>query len=137
MIKIIVGSRGSGKTKTLIDQINEAAKTSAGNVICLDKTLKLQYELATNVRLVDIDQYGIKGFGEFLGFVCGLMAGNYDITHIFVDSILKVGGAEKDLDGLGVMLGEIDELKDAKDIEFVFTVSAEEAALPESVRKYL
>ena len=72
-----------------------------------------------------------------MGFVCGLMAGNYDITHIFVDSILKVGGAEKDLDGLGVMLGEIDELKDAKDIEFVFTVSAEEAALPESVRKYL
>ena len=63
MIKIIVGSRGSGKPKTLIDQINEAAKTSAGNVICLDKTLKLKYDLATNVRLVDIDQYGITGFG--------------------------------------------------------------------------
>ena len=137
MIKLIVGSRGSGKTKKLLEQINDAAKTSAGNVVCLDKTLKLRYDVDSNVRLVDMDAYGICGFDIFYGFILGLMAGNYDITHVFVDSILKVGGPEKDLEGLRAMFDKLSGVAEIKDVNLVFTVSADEDLLPENMKKYL
>ena len=129
MVKIITGKKGTGKTKILIDMINEASKKSDGYVVCIDKSEKLRYDIPTNVRIVDTDANSIYSFEAFYG----LVAGNYDIKEIFVDSILKVGGA--DFEALGAVLNKIDKLT-GSDVKVTFTVSAELADLPESVSKF-
>lgn len=133
MVKIITGKKGTGKTKILIDMINEASKKSDGYVVCIDKSEKLRYDIPTNVRIVDTDANNIYSFEAFYGLVAGLVAGNYDIKEIYVDSILKVGGA--DFEALGAVLNKIDKLTGA-DVNVTFTVSAELADLPESVSKF-
>lgn len=133
MVKIITGKKGTGKTKILIDMINEASKKTDGYVVCIDKSEKLRYDIPTSVRIVDTDVNNIYSFEAFYGLVAGLVAGNYDIKEIFVDSILKVGGA--DFEALGAVLNKIDKLT-ANDVEVIFTVSADKADLPESVAKY-
>lgn len=133
MVKIITGKKGTGKTKILIDMINEASKKSDGYVVCIDKSEKLRYDIPTNVRIVDTDANSIYSFEAFYGLVAGLVAGNYDIKEIFVDSILKVGGA--DFEALGAVLSKIDKLT-GSDVNVTFTVSAELADLPESVSKF-
>ncbi len=133
MVKIITGKKGTGKTKILIDMINEASKKSDGYVVCIDKSEKLRYDIPTNVRIVDTDANNIYSFEAFYGLVAGLVAGNYDIKEIYVDSILKVGGA--DFEALGAVLNKIDKLTGAE-VNVTFTVSAELADLPESVSKF-
>ena len=90
MIKLIVGTKGSGKTKAMIDQINDAVKTSKGNVVVVEKGMKLTYDIAPAARLIDLDEYKIAGGEMLYGFVAGLMASNYDITDLYIDGILKV-----------------------------------------------
>lgn len=133
MVKIITGTKGTGKTKILIDMINKAAKETNGYVVCIDKSEKLRYDIPTSVRIVDTEANNIYSFEAFYGLVAGLIAGNYDIREIFVDSILKVGGA--DFEALGAMFNKIDKLT-GNEVEAVFTVSANLEDLPESVAKY-
>ncbi|MBP1560482.1 MAG: hypothetical protein J6C96_04480 [Oscillospiraceae bacterium] len=133
MVKIITGTKGTGKTKILIDMINNAAKSTDGYVVCIDKSEKLRYDIPNTVRIVDTEANNIYSFEAFYGLVAGLVAGNYDIKEIFVDSILKVGGA--DFEALGAMFNKLEKLT-GNDVEIVFTVSADKADLPESVAKY-
>lgn len=133
MVKIITGKKGTGKTKVLIDMINVASKNTDGYVVCIDKSDKLRYDIAPTVRIVDTDANNIYSYEAFYGLVAGLVAGNYDIKEIFVDSILKVGGA--DFEALGAMLNKIDKLT-GDNAEVVFTVSADLNELPETVSKY-
>lgn len=135
MIKLIVGNKGSGKTKAMIEMINKAAQTTTGNVVCVEKGMKLTYDISHSVRLIDIENYEIAGFDAFFGFLSGILAGNYDITDVYIDGILKIGG--KDLDGLGALLAKVERLIADSKILVVFTVSADEADLPESVKKYM
>lgn len=135
MIKLIVGNKGSGKTKAMIEMINKAAQTTTGNVVCVEKGMKLTYDISHSVRLIDIENYEIAGFDAFFGFLSGILAGNYDITDVYIDGILKIGG--KDLDGLGALLAKVERLIADSKILAVFTVSADEADLPESVKKYM
>lgn len=137
MIKLIVGGKGSGKTKMMIDQVNLAAENSNGAVVCLDKSLKLMHDIKNTVRLVDMDQFDVKGFDRFIGFALGILAGNYDITDMFVDSILKVGGVEKDIEGFAAMIAELDKCIADREVNVVFTVSYDVEAMPESLKKYL
>lgn len=134
MIKLITGKKGTGKTKILIDMINEAAKKTSGNIVCIEKGAKLTYDIDHSVRLADTDHYGIDGFDAFYGFVAGMFAGNFDISEVFVDSILKIGG--KDLDALGELLQKLDKIS-GKEIQLVFTVSADDSELPESVKAFM
>ena len=90
MIKLIVGTKGSGKTKTMIDLINEATKTATGNVVVIEKSMQLTTSINHAARLVDVDEYKINGAEMLYGFVAGVLAGNYDITEMFIDGILKV-----------------------------------------------
>ncbi len=135
MIKLIVGNKGSGKTKTLIELINKATKESKGNIVCLEKSMKLTYDIDHTVRLISIDEYKVSGYDAFFGFVAGLFAGNYDITDVFVDGILKIGG--KNLEELGATLDKLDEIIKGTDAKITFTVSCDSCELPESVKKYL
>ena len=134
MIKLIVGSKGSGKTKTLISMCNDAVKNTDGCVVCIEKAMSLQFSIVPQVRLMHADAYSISGYDEFYGFISGVLAGNYDIKDIFVDGILRIGN--RDLDGLGVLLDRIQALvKD--EVTVVVTVSTDVENLPASVSKYL
>lgn len=133
MIKLITGKKGTGKTKILIDMIKEDVSASKGNIICIDKGAKLTYDIPHKVRLTNVEEYDIDGFDAFYGFIAGMLAGNFDICEVFIDSILKIGG--RDLDALGTLLQRIDKI--AKDVKIVFTVSADESELPESVKAFM
>lgn len=134
MIKLIVGTKGSGKTKAMIDQINTAVKTTNGNVVVVEKGMKLTYDIDHAARLIDLDEYKISGGEMLYGFVAGLLAGNYDITEMFIDGILKV--LDHDVTKLGVVLDEIAAIA-GDSVKVTVTVSADEAALPHDVKKYL
>lgn len=133
MINLIVGSKGSGKTKQLIERINASAKTTPGNIVCIEKSMKLTYDIDHAARLIDVDEYDISGYETLYGFIAGVLAGNYDIVEVYLDGILKIGG--HDLNGLGDVLAKLDKLS-GKDIKITVTVSANEEDLPESVKKY-
>ena len=129
MIKLIVGNKGTGKTKALITMTNDAVNKSTGNVVCLEKGLKLTYDILHKARLVDTEDYNVQGFDSLYGFIAGLMAGNYDITHIFIDATLKIGG--RDYEAFATMVDKLSGLKSTEHIEeMVFTVSCDKEELP-------
>lgn len=133
MIKLITGTKGTGKTKILIDQINDAVKTTNGSLVCIEKGDTLRKQISYKVRWCDTEQFAIDNFDVFYGFVAGMLAGNYDIKEVYVDGILKIGGA--DFDEFGKMLEKIDKLT-GDETKVVFTVSADNAELPASVTKF-
>ncbi len=135
MIRLIVGNKGSGKTKTLIAMTNEAVAASSGNVVCLEKGLKLTYDISHKARLVDTDEYGVEGFDALYGFIAGLMAGNYDITHIFVDATLKIGG--RDYEAFAALVDRLVKLTGAHQVEMTFTVSCDPSELPQRLAQYI
>lgn len=94
MVTLILGKKGSGKTKRLIDMCNAAMAASKGNVVFIEKDSTLTYDLSHKARLAVADSYDIQGFDSFYGFIAGMCAGNYDITDVFVDSTLKIGGRD-------------------------------------------
>ena len=118
MIKLIVGKKGSGKTKILVDRINEAARTTKGSVT---------YNIDHSVRLIDVERYNIEGYDAFYGMITGVLAGNYDITDLFIDGTLRIGG--RNTDELAAMIEKIEALEVAKDVNIVFTVSCDKSEL--------
>ena len=94
MIKLIMGLKGSGKTKKLIDSINEAVKQASGDVVCIEYGKKLTYDVNYKVRLVDSEEYAISNPDLLKGFLSGLHAGNFDITHVFIDNLYKTIGKD-------------------------------------------
>ena len=134
MIKLIVGTKGSGKTKTMIDLINEATKTATGHVVVIEKSMQLTTSINHAARLVDVDEYKINGAEMLYGFVAGVLAGNYDITEMFIDGILKVCG--HDLEAAGRVLNAINAIA-GDSVNVTVTVSADVNSLPESIKKFL
>ncbi len=132
MIKLIVGKKGSGKTKILVEKINEAARTTNGSVVCIEKELQLTYNIAHSVRLVDVDGYGIVGYDAFYGMICGVLAGNYDITDLFVDGTLRIGG--RDTADLAKMIAKLTPLAEARNVNVIFTVSCDKEDLASDLK---
>lgn len=132
MIKLIVGNKGSGKTKVLLNMCKEACDVSKGNVVFIEKGNKLIYDVDRRARLIDIEDYAIKGFDAFYGFVAGICAGNYDVTDICIDSTLKIGG--RDYEELGKFLDKIGKLADFTNTHIVFTVSCAMSELPKDIK---
>lgn len=133
MINLIPGKKGTGKTKILVDSIKESSEKATGVVVCIERGMKLTYDIPHKVRLVDAEEYGINSFDAFYGFVAGMLACNYDIQEVFVDGILKIGG--RDYDAFGAMIEKVAML--AKDIKIVFTVSADVEELPAKVKAFI
>ena len=134
MIKLIVGDKGSGKTKMMIDMINESAQTVSGSIVCIEKGMKSTYNIKSSVRIIDVDDYAIKGYDAFYGFFMGVLAGNYDIEEVYVDGILKIG--TQDVDGFAILLDRISEMA-TENLKVVFTVSTDLANLTDGIKKYL
>ena len=131
MISLILGHKGSGKTKHLIACVNEAIENSKGNVICVEKETKLTYDVNYRARLIATDDYEVKGYETFFGFLAGICAGDHDITDVLVDATLRIGG--RDYNALAKFLEQVYELSGTQEKNFVFTVSADKEELPESI----
>ncbi|MBQ0013917.1 MAG: hypothetical protein KBS82_01150 [Oscillospiraceae bacterium] len=128
MVSLIIGHKGSGKTKKLIDAVNAAREASNGNVICVEKGNKLSNDVKYTVRLVSAEEYKISGFDAYYGFLAGMCAGDSDITDILCDGTLKIGGEIGD-DFL-CFFKKVAKLAEATDTKFTFTISADEEELP-------
>ncbi|MBQ7929605.1 MAG: ATP-binding protein [Clostridia bacterium] len=135
MIKLIVGKKGSGKTKTLIDLVNAALSTTKGSVVCIEKGNKLNFEINYQCRLIDTDEYLVTDGQSLYGFIAGILASNHDVTDIFVDSALKI--CQNDEASFDVFLNELEAILKTSDINFVITssVAAEEAS--DTVKKFI
>ena len=135
MITLLSGKKGSGKTKKLIELANEAVQNSNGNVVVIEKGLKLTYDISHKARLVDSDAYGIEGLDALVGFVSGICAANYDVTDVFVDSTLKITGTGAE--GVDLLVTDLKKLEKESGANFVLSISAADEEIPESVKEYV
>lgn len=131
MIKLIIGKKGSGKTKKLVDLVNESAKASLGNVVCIERGDTLTFSVDYKVRLIDAEAYGISGYGEYFGMLAGIKASNNDITHIFGDATLRIGTRD-----YGELAAFLKRLSAIEDVEFLFTISCDESELPAEIFEF-
>ena len=134
MVRLIMGVKGSGKTKQLIEMINNTAKVEPGNVVCIEANNNMMYDIHYRIRLIDAQEYKLNNAEAFRGFICGLYAGNYDISHIFVDNLCKICGS---FEGADEFLTWLDAFSTRSGVEFVVTVSAAESAATDVMKKYL
>ena len=134
MISIIIGNKGSGKTKHLVELVNHAAEVSDGHVVCVEKTPALTYDIKSIVRLIDTDRFSVSGFDAFYGFLCGVCAGDHDITDFFIDATFRICG--RDYDKLADFLKQVDDLSKLTDVKFTFTISTDKENLPERIFNY-
>mgnify|MGYP007093359447 FL=1 len=134
MITLILGKKGSGKTKRLIDMCNSAVADSNGNVVFIEKDNNLTYDISHKARLAVAEDYAVKGYESLYGFIAGMCAGNYDITDIFVDSTLKIGGSE--LKSLADFIEKLGDLSKKAETNVVLSISADKADIPERIAEY-
>lgn len=135
MVQLIVGKKGKGKTKQLLDKVNSDVLTSAGSIVYLDKSTKHMYELNNKVRLIDVSQYMIENPSEFIGFVSGIISQDHDLQQMYFDSFLKISALE-DAD-ITPVLSKLEKLSDAFHVDFILSVSKDETELPDSVKNQI
>lgn len=134
MIKLIIGNKGAGKTKKLIDLVNACVENSDGNVVCVEKEPKLTYDISSKARLLETDTYRVSGCKAFYGFLAGICAGNYDVTDVLVDATFKIVG--RDYSKLPQFFEMLSELSTATDVDFVFTISCDKEDLPVEIFEF-
>ena len=136
MVKLIAGNKGTGKTKALLQMVNEAAKVTKGNVVCIEKGDALKFDLRSSIRLIDIEEYSISGPEAYYGFIAGLLAGNYDITEVFGDATFKIlcGKNANDMEALASFVEKLTAITRNTSLDITFTVSCDPSDLPESIR---
>ena len=135
MIHVIMGLKGSGKTKKLIDSINEAVANASGDVVCIEYGKKLTYDVNYRVRLVDSEEYGISNSDMLKGFLSGLHAGNFDITNVYIDNLYKTIGNDRAAGEAFIVWCAA--FAEANNMNITVTVSDDPAAASEEVKKYL
>ena len=136
MVRLIMGGKGSGKTKQLIEMINNAAKDEPGNVVCIEANRNMTYDIHYKIRLIDAQEYKLNSYDLFRGFISGLYAGNYDISHVFVDNLCKTVGRDVDSE-TEAFLNWLDMFSEKNGIKFTVTISADVAAATDGMQKYL
>ena len=134
MVELIVGKKGKGKTKVLLDKVNGAIKEANGSIVYLDKSTKHMYELNNKVRLIDVSVYPIKNADEFVGFVCGIISQDHDLEQIYLDSFLTTACIKDNLD---YAVEKLDALSEKFGVSFVISASVDKENMPESVQKYV
>jgi hypothetical protein len=136
MVQLIVGNKGTGKTKTLIKMVEDSSAKSMGNVVCIEKGDALKFDLSHKIRLIDIEEYSVNGTDAYYGFIAGLLAGNYDITDIYGDATFKIlcGKDGKDCGILSAFVEKVNALTEKSSVNVTFTVSCDPADLPERIQ---
>ena len=135
MVKLIIGVKGTGKTKALISMVNEAAEKTAGTVVCIEKGVGLRFDVKHSVRLINTNEYLIFDAEALYGFVAGILASNHDVTDLFIDGALKI--SNNDVAGFEAFLKEVDELTSKLDVNVVMTSSIPTEEASDIVKKYI
>ena len=133
MVELIVGKKGKGKTKVLLDRVNGAVKEANGSIVYLDKSTKHMYELNNKVRLIDVSSYPLKNADEFVGFICGIISQDHDLEQIYLDSFLKVSKLE-DADVTDT-LDQLDKIGEKYGISIVVSISLDKEEIPEALQE--
>ena len=136
MVKVIMGVKGSGKTKQMVDTINAAVAEETGSVVCIEKGSKLVYDIKYSVRLIEASDYPIGGYSYLKGFISGLHAGNYDITHFFIDNFYKLVEDKSDAEVVSFVKW-LDAYSNREQIDFTISMTADRDNCPEELRKFL
>jgi len=135
MVKLIMGLKGSGKTKQLIELVNKAVNDEHGDIVFIERSSKLTYDVPHKVRLIDASQYEFDGYDFLKGFISGLHSANYDITYIFIDSVLQI--IKKDVDGDAEDFFDWCEKFSLKEhVKFTITISEDILKATERIKKY-
>ncbi len=135
MIQIIAGEKGRGKTKILIEKANSAVREAKGSIVYLDKSNKHMYELSNRIRLINVKDYCIENYSEFIGFICGLISQDHDLEAIYLDSFLKIAYTEGP--NISLILEKLERISKEFKINFIISISLNEADFPESIKKYI
>ena len=133
MVELIVGKKGKGKTKVLLDRVNGAVKEANGSIVYLDKSTKNMYELNNKVRLIDVSSYPIKNADEFVGFICGIISQDHDLEQIYLDSFLKVAKLE-DAD-ITNTLEQLDKIGQTYNVSIIISISLDKEEIPEAFQE--
>ena len=135
MINILIGPKGTGKTKVFIDMVNKAFETEKGNVVCVTKGDRHTFDIISGIRMVNTDDFSVKTADEFYGFICGMISQNFDITHIFIDSITKISNitvAEFD-----AVIPALEKLAEKFSVDFTIAISAPKEEAGANIGKYI
>ena len=135
MVQLIVGSKGDGKTKHLLDRVNSQIKTASGNIVYLDKNTKHMHELDNKVRLINVSEYPIDTTDQFIGFVCGICSQDYDLQEMYLDGFLKIARLEGQ--DISSALSQLNKISEQFKVNMVLSVSMDESELPESCKQYV
>lgn len=136
MVKVIMGKRGSGKTKQVIELVNTAVNVEAGNVVCVEKGQNLRYNIKHSAKLIDISDYDMElSYSSLYTYICGLYSGNYDITHIFIDSLYKITGDDDDSKA-GAFLQKLDAFSKKHGVKITITISDDAEGADEIVKSF-
>ncbi len=135
MLKLIIGVKGTGKTKTLISMVNEAVEKSEGTVVCIEKGVGLRFDIKYTARLINTNDYLIFDAEALYGFVAGILASNHDVTDLFIDSALKI--SNNDMVAFEAFLKEVDELSNKLEVNVVITSSIPVEEASDIVKKYI
>ena len=132
MVEIIAGEKGKGKTKYLLDKVNDSVKSASGNIVYLDKSQKHMYELNNKVRLINVTDFPVTTCDEFLGFICGIVSQDHDLQEMYLDSFLTIANIEDDQ--INHAIEKLDIISEKYNVKFVLSVSRNEADLPECAK---
>ena len=132
MVQLIVGKKGKGKTKHLLDKVNSEVKTVSGTIAYLDKSTKHMYELNNKVRLINVTDYMVTNSDEFVGFICGILSQDHDLQQMYFDSFLKIACLENA--DISPVIEKLEKISEQFKVDFVLSVSLDEAELPEAAK---
>jgi hypothetical protein len=132
MVQLIVGRKGKGKTKHLLDKVNSEIKNISGSIVYLDKSTQHMYDLNNKVRLIDVSQFMVDNCSEFLGFVCGIISQDHDLEQMYFDSFLKISALEGQ--NIEPAVEKLEKVSKAFGVDFILSVSMDESELPDSLK---
>lgn len=133
MVQLIVGKKGKGKTKQLLDKVNAEVKEISGSIVYLDKSTKHMFELNNKVRLIDVREFMVENSSEFLGFICGILSQDRDLEKMYLDSFLTISVLEEN-EQIKAVIDKLERISEAFHVDFVLSVSRDEHELPESLK---
>ena len=132
MVQLIVGKKGKGKTKHLLDKVNTEVQNVSGNIVYLDKSTKHMYELNNKIRLIDVSSYLITNSDEFIGFISGIISQDHDLEQMYFDSFLKIACIEGE--DIEPIITKLEKLSEAFNVNFVLSISVDEDEVPASMK---
>lgn len=136
MVKLIVGQKGKGKTKHLLENVNNEIKSADGNVVFVDKSIKHMYELDRGVRLINVTEFPITNTDGFLGFICGIVSQDHDLEKIYIDGFLKTAYLEgKDSDILEKAIKKLDKISEQYSVDMCISIALDEKDIPDNMKE--